>query len=94
MVNVTSSFTSGLKKMVANSYFRDHTLLWLFEDYFDLSEEEICGEEAEGTYTYLGSQVLDPDTFVALRSTVVTDSFARSVAVDHLLCLEKRLSTR
>ena len=66
MVNMTSNFTSSL------------ILLQLFKDNFGLSEEESSGEEAEGTYTYLGSQVVDPDAMAVLRSTVATDNLARS----------------
>ena len=64
---------------MANRYTtKDQVLLQLFEDDYGLSEKESHGEEAEGNYTYLGSQVLDPDTLEALRSIVATDSLANS----------------
>ena len=62
------------------------TTLQLFEDDFGLSEE------VEGTYAYLGSQVVDCDTEKALRSTAATDSLVSSVGIITLLCLEKQLN--
>ena len=82
MANMTSNFTSRLKKVVVNQYSRDEALLQLFVDDFGLSVEECSGEEMEGTYTYLGSQVVDPDGVEALRSAVATDSLASFVSVD------------
>ena len=57
-------------------YTSDQVLLQLFEDDFGFSEEESSGNEVEGTYTYPGSQVVEPDAVVALRRTVATDSLA------------------
>ena len=51
---------------------------------FWLSEEESSGEEANSTFTYLGSQVVDPDAVATLRSTVATDRLVSSVGVDGL----------
>ena len=78
MVNVTSNFTSSLEKVVVNRCTRDQVLLQLFEDDFGLSEDERSGEEAEGTCTYPGSQVVDPTAVEALRSTVATNSLPSS----------------
>ncbi len=59
---------------MANRYTGDEVLLQLFMDDFGLSEDKSSGEEEEDTYTYLGSQVIDPDAVTVLRSTVATDS--------------------
>ena len=49
MVNVTSNFTSDLKKVMENRYTRYQVLLQLFEDNFGLSKDESRGEQAEDT---------------------------------------------
>ena len=54
-------------------------------DNFGLSEEESSGQEVEGTCTYIGSQVVDPNAVTALRSTVATDCLTSFVCVDYFL---------
>ncbi len=54
---------------MANHYTRDQNFFQLFEYDFGLSEEESSGKEAEGTYTYFISQVVDPDAVSALWNT-------------------------
>ena len=70
MVNVTSNFTSGLKKVVANHYSSDEVLLHLFQNDFSISMEESSREEVNGTYAYFGSPVVDPSAVIALRRAV------------------------
>ena len=59
MLHMVLNFTSGLKKVMTIHYKKRSTFLF-FVDNFSLSEEESSGEEMEGTYTYLGSQVVWP----------------------------------
>ena len=61
MVNVTSNFTSGLKKVMMNRYTRGPRTSSALRYNFNLSEEESSGEEVDGINTYLDNQVVGPD---------------------------------
>ena len=67
MVNMTSASLQVLKKVMANLYSRDQVFLQFLVEDFRLSEEGSIGEEADGTYACLGSQVVGPDAEAALK---------------------------
>ena len=76
MLNVTSNFQ--LKIIMVKQYTRDQVLHQLLVDDFGHSEVDSCGNEVKGMYTYLGSEVVDPNSMAALRSAVTTDTLACS----------------